>query len=119
MPQKGIRVLASPLESYRAQTGADGDGCIVDEIGPRQSGNDLAAQAIQLQGGLKRTDHREFIATKTGNHRSFALKDVTQTLGNLPDDLIASAMAHRVIDRLEPIQVHHDENLFMPRPSRE
>jgi len=63
-----------------------------------------------------RHDHREFITAKPGQHTVRSERPF-QSLGYLLQQQIANAMAERVVDRLEAIEIEeqHGKFIILPR----
>ena len=87
---------------------------LIDLIGGRQRVDDRDRQARHRPVVVDPRDHHaKFIATDT-TAKAGTATDMAQALRHLAEQLVADLMAQAVIDRLEPVEIEHQERAAGP-----
>ena len=105
--QKLFGLVAVAGRHRNADAGADHDGMAVEQIGFA----DRLQQPPGQQHGVLRPrqpalDDREFVGVEAGE-RIFLAQRRAQALGDAAQQLVADAVAERIVDRLEIVEAEH------------
>ncbi len=115
--QKFFGFVAVARRRRNADAGADDDGMAVEQIGI----GDRLQQPLGEDHGIlgarqPAVDDREFVGVETGQ-RIFLAQRRAQALGDPAQQLVADAVAQRVVNRLEIVQSEHQHrDLFGAAP---
>ena len=101
----------------RTDAGPHIQGMMIDHVGFRQTVDHPFRQIADHARRARIADHdRKFVAAQTAHHLMVAHQRL-QPRRNLREQLVAGHVAKRIVDRLEPVQIDHQQRTA-PAPLR-
>ena len=105
--QKLLGFIAVAGRHRDADAGADDDGMAVEQIGLADRLQQPPGQQHGILGARQPAlDDREFVGVETGKG-IFLAQRRSQALGDAAQQLVADAVAERIVDRLEVVEAEH------------